>query len=160
MCLPATQGRGSREHHHCLQVSQCSLSVKLFYAYIVHPSIKDFMQLSSLQRGLFRNRITRSLRKQPSLLSRSSLPWTFRQRFVPSGEEPASYPDASFSMKMCAQRKAGRRQQASPAVCILPMVPCGSSPVTRVLRSPLPQEKRSAWGGGWEGTMRDGCFAS
>ena len=48
-------------------------------------------------------------------------------------------------MKMCAQRKAGR----SPAVCTLPMVPCGSSPVTRVSRSPLPCEKRSAWGGGW-----------
>ena len=41
---------------------------------------------------------------------------------------------------MCAQRKAGRR----PAVCTLPMVPCGSSPVTRVSRSPLPCEKRSA----------------
>ena len=35
--------------------------------------------------------------------------------------------------KTCAQRKAGRRQQArraSPVVCTLPMVPCGSSPVT------------------------------
>ena len=32
---------------------------------------------------------------------------------------------------MCAQRKAG-------------MVPCGSSPVTRVSRSPLPCGKRSA----------------
>ena len=50
---------------------------------------------------------------------------------------------------MYAQRKAGRRQRASPAVCTLPMVPCGSSPVTRVSRSPLPCEKRSAWGGGW-----------
>ena len=26
----------------------------------------------------------------------------------------------------CAQRKAGRRQRASPAVCTLTMVPCGS----------------------------------
>ena len=40
----------------------------------------------------------------------------------------ASYPDVSLLRKMCAQRKAGRRQ---PAVCTLPMVPCGSSPVTR-----------------------------
>ena len=61
----------------------------------------------------------------------------------------ASYPDASLSMKMCAQRKAGRTQRASPAVCTLPMVPCSSSPVTRVSRSPLPCEKRRAWGGGW-----------
>ena len=38
---------------------------------------------------------------------------------------PASYPDVSLLMKMCAQRKAGRRQRA------LPMLPCGSSPVTR-----------------------------
>ena len=45
---------------------------------------------------------------------------------------------------MCAQRKAGRRQRARFAVCTLPMVPCGSSPVTRVSRSPLPCEKRSA----------------
>ena len=49
----------------------------------------------------------------------------------------ASYPDASLSMKMCAQRKARRRQRASPAVCTLPIVTCGSSPVTRVSRSPL-----------------------
>ena len=65
--------------------------------------------------------------------------------------ETASHLDLSLSMKMCAQRKAGRRQRArraSPAVCTLPMVPCGSSPVTRVSRSPLPCEKRSAWGGG------------
>ena len=62
----------------------------------------------------------------------------------------ASYPDVSLSMKMCAQRKAGRRQRArraSPAVCTLPMVPCGSSPVTCVSRSPLRREKRSARGG-------------
>ena len=42
-------------------------------------------------------------------------------------QRPASYPDVS--LKMCAQRKAGRTQLA--AVCTLPMVPCGSSPVTR-----------------------------
>ena len=60
---------------------------------------------------------------------------------------PASYPDVSLSMKICAQRKAGRRQRArraSPAVCTFPMVPCGSLPVTRVSRSPLLCEKRSA----------------
>ena len=61
----------------------------------------------------------------------------------------ASYPDASLSMKMCAQRKAGRRQRASPAICTLPMVTCSSSPVTRVSRSPLPCEKRGVWGRGW-----------
>ena len=32
----------------------------------------------------------------------------------------ASYPDASLSMKMCAQRKAGRRQRASPAAVPFP----------------------------------------
>ena len=42
---------------------------------------------------------------------------------------------------MCVQRKAERST--------LPMVPWGSSPVTRVSRSPLPCKKRSAWGGGW-----------
>ena len=52
----------------------------------------------------------------------------------------------------CARK--GRREgdngwdSASPAVCSLPMVPCGSSPVTLVSRSPLRWEKRSAWGGG------------
>ena len=58
----------------------------------------------------------------------------------------ASYPDVSLLMKMCAQRKAGRRQRArlaSPAVCTLPMVPCGSSPVTRVaLASAMRKTKR------------------
>ena len=49
----------------------------------------------------------------------------------------------SLSMKMCAQRKAGRRQWA---FCTLPMVPCSSSPVIYLGGS---CEKRSAWGGGW-----------
>ena len=45
---------------------------------------------------------------------------------------PASYPDVS--LKMCAQRKAGRT---------LPMVPCGSSPVTRfALASAMRKTKR------------------
>ena len=57
---------------------------------------------------------------------------------------PASYRDVFLSMKMWTQRKAGRRQPAT-----LPIVSCGSSPVTRVSRSPLRREKRSAWGGSW-----------
>ena len=65
------------------------------------------------------------------------------------GVKSASYPDVSLLMKMCVQRKAGRRQRAKPSVCTLPMVPCGSWPVIRVSRLPLPCEKRSAWGGGW-----------
>ena len=36
-----------------------------------------------------------------------------------------------------------RREVASPTVCTLPMVACGSSPV-----APIPCEKRSSWGGG------------
>ena len=42
-----------------------------------------------------------------------------------------------------AQRKAGRRQQASPAVCTLPMVPCGSSPVARLYlaKNEAPEEE-------------------
>ena len=55
----------------------------------------------------------------------------------------ASYPDVSLLMKMCAQRKAGRRQRARPAVCTLPMDPCGSSPVTRfALASAMQKTKR------------------
>ena len=38
-------------------------------------------------------------------------------------------------------------------VCTLPMVPCSSWPVTRVSHSPLPCEKRSAWGGGCARTI-------
>ena len=64
-------------------------------------------------------------------------------------------PRTQTSLFRCA-RKGKRegdngRDVASPAVCTLPMVPCGSSPVTRVSRSPLPCEKRSAW--------RRGCTA-
>ena len=49
-----------------------------------------------------------------------------------------SYPDVSLSMKMCPQRKA-----ASPAVCTLPMVPCGSSPVARhyLAQNEAPEEE-------------------
>ena len=50
---------------------------------------------------------------------------------------PALYPDVSLSLKIGAQRKAGRAQQSKPSVCTLPMVPCGSSSVNRVSRSPL-----------------------
>ena len=42
---------------------------------------------------------------------------------------PRTQTSLSLSEKMCAQRKAGRRQRASPAVCTLPMDTCGSSPV-------------------------------
>ena len=50
--------------------------------------------------------------------------YIFSQKWLRS----ASYPDVSLFMKMCAQRKAGK---------------------SLVSRSPLPCEKRSAWGGGW-----------
>ena len=40
-------------------------------------------------------------------------------------------------MKMCAQRKAGRWKRTSPLFFLLPMVPCATSPVTRVSRPPL-----------------------
>ena len=53
-------------------------------------------------------------------------------------EISALYPDVSLSMKMCAQRKAGRSLYSS------------SGPLRLIIsRSPLPCEKRSAWGGGW-----------
>ena len=56
---------------------------------------------------------------------------------------PASYPDVSLLMKMSSQRKAGRRQRASPAVGTLPMVPCGSSPVVRIYlaKNEAPEEE-------------------
>ena len=57
-------------------------------------------------------------------------------------------PRLSLLMKMCAQRKAGRRQRAR-----LPSVPFPWSLAVHhqslVSHSPLPCEKRSAWGGGW-----------
>ena len=52
----------------------------------------------------------------------------------------------SLSRWKCARK--GRREGA---VCTLPMVPCGASPVSRVSHSPLRREKWSAWGGGWCG---------
>ena len=53
-------------------------------------------------------------------------------------ELSASYPDVSLSMKICAQRKAGRSLYPS------------HGPLRLIAsRSPLPCEKRSAWGGGW-----------
>ena len=51
----------------------------------------------------------------------------------------------SLSRKICAQRKAGKSKQArhaSPPFFTLPMVPCASSPVTRVLHSPLCETMR------------------
>ena len=50
--------------------------------------------------------------------------------------EPASYPDVSLS-SVCA--KEGGKETTGEPSCTLPVVPCGSSPVTR-----LPCEKRSA----------------
>ena len=51
--------------------------------------------------------------------------WDFKMAVILYSGNSASYPDVSLSlsMKMCAQRKAGRRQRAR---CTLPMVPCGS----------------------------------
>ena len=43
-------------------------------------------------------------------------------------------------MKICAQRKAGTRKRARH----LPIVPCASLAVTRVLRSPLCSAKNEA----------------
>ena len=51
---------------------------------------------------------------------------------------PGSYPHVSLSIKMWTQRKAGRRQRAT-----LPIVSCGSSPVTRfALASTMRKTKR------------------
>ena len=66
------------------------------------------------------------------------------------GSLPRTQPDVSLSRLKCARK--GRRE----GVCTLPMVPCGSTPVTRVLRSPLRREQRSAWGGGWLGALFKG----
>ena len=54
---------------------------------------------------------------------------------------PALDPDVSLSMKIGAHRKAERGRQSKPSVCTLPMVPCGSSSVSRVSRSLLPSGK-------------------
>ena len=62
----------------------------------------------------------------------------------------ASYPDVSLSMKMCAQKKAGRRQRARRrfACRLYP----SHGPLRFITnRSQLPCEKRSAWGGGGRG---------
>ena len=45
----------------------------------------------------------------------------------------------SLSMKMCAQRKAGRRQRTT-----LPIVPCGSSPVVRLYLGKTEAPKEAA----------------
>ena len=70
----------------------------------------------------------------------------------PNSIDSASYPD--LSLEIGAERKAVRGTTGEtvlltkPSVCTLPMVLCGSSPIPRVSRSPLPCEKRSAWGRG------------
>ena len=48
-------------------------------------------------------------------------------------DEPASYSDVSLSLD----------ENVRATVCTLPMVPCGSSPVTRVSRSPLRWENEA-----------------
>ena len=53
---------------------------------------------------------------------------------------PRTQKSLSLSMKMCAQRKAGRRQRARLR---LPMVPCGASPVARLYlaKNEAPEEE-------------------
>ena len=55
---------------------------------------------------------------------------------------PRTQTSLSLSMKMCAQRKAGRRQRARLR---LPMVPCGSSPVARLYlaKNEAPEEEEA-----------------
>ena len=73
----------------------------------------------------------------------------------------ASYPVVSLSLDENVRAKEGGRETtgetlrrdgvshvSSLAVSTPPMVPCNSSPVSRVSSSPLPCEKRSSWGGG------------
>ena len=54
----------------------------------------------------------------------------------------ATLPRTQTSLFRCARkgRREGNngRDGASPDVCTLAMVPCGSSPVSRISRSPLP----------------------
>ena len=56
----------------------------------------------------------------------------------------AWYPDVSLLMKMCSQRKAGRRQQASRLPCVPFSWSLAVHHQSLVSRSPLPCEKRSA----------------
>ena len=80
------------------------------------------------------------------------------RKFIPppwyKGGTP-SYPDVSLSIKMCAQRKAGRRQRARGRFA------CRLHPSHGPLRfitngSQLPCEKRSSWEGGWGRGVVDG----
>ena len=57
------------------------------------------------------------------------------------GWVPVSYPDVSLSVKKCAQRKARRRHPFHGPLRVI------------TSHSPLPCEKRSAWGGGWMSTI-------
>lgn len=59
-------------------------------------------------------------------------------------------------ISQCSQRKAGRRKRArcaSPFPFFFPIVPCASSPLTRVSCLSL-YDKRSAWGGGRLWTLK------
>ena len=54
----------------------------------------------------------------------------------------------SLSLDENVRAKEGGKEKTGETSVPFGMVPCGSSPVTRVSRSPLRCEKRSAWGGG------------
>ena len=58
-----------------------------------------------------------------------------------------------LSLDENVRAKEGAKETTGSAVYTLPMVPCGSSPVTRVSCLPLLWEKRSAWGGGCLNSM-------
>ena len=60
----------------------------------------------------------------------------------------ASYPDVSLSMKMCAQRKAGRRQRGRRRFAHR-LYPSHRPLRFITSRSALLCEQRRAWGGGW-----------
>ena len=55
----------------------------------------------------------------------------------------ASYPDVSLSLDEDVRTKEGAKE-TSPAVCILPMVPCRSSPVTRLYLAKNEEGQRRA----------------
>ena len=91
--------------------------------------------------------------------SEKTLP-TFRDATTGFLTKPASYPDVSLLMNMCAQRKAGRRQQARRRFA------CRQYPshgplrfiTSHSFRARLCQcEKRSAWGRGCRETTSNDC---
>ena len=85
-----------------------------------------------------------------------------RGNLVINGMLPRTQTYLSLDENVRKWRREGDngRDGPSPAVCTLPLVPSGSSPVTRVSRSPLRCEKRSALGGGWTQWIKSGRGAS